>query len=161
MRGVNEKGWVLLFTLAVLLGVSLLVWAAVQFYFGAQQRYRLDADRQWALQAAETALAAAEARIVREKLADEAALARFGENCPNGLCLPGRTAVWLRECGRRPCLETWGVKVAVRGKTAKPPRYLIEYLGTQDEAEIFRITVRAWGAHPNTAVTLQSHAAWE
>ncbi len=161
MQRVDEGGWVLLFTLAVLLGLSVSVWAAVQFYFGSQQRLRHDADRQWALSLAENALAAAEARIVDERLADEAQKAAFSENCAAGLCLPGDTAVWQRMCADKPCLEQWGVPAAVRGQSARRPLYLIEYLGEHGEAELFRITVRAWGVHPATVVTLQSHVAWE
>lgn len=42
----------------------------------------------------------------------------------------------------------------------KNPRYIIEYISTQDDgAVIYRVTAKAWGKNKNTVVILQSYVS--
>lgn len=105
----------------------------------------------------------------------------FTNDCTNGLCAPaivieGRQyggepgsvkPAWARaniltgndkDNSRQPDNTTLTEMGLTNDAVAKPPRYIIEFLGrTRDGVSLCRITVRAWGRNENTVVILQSY----
>lgn len=166
----QEQGFTLFIVMMVMILVAFLVVAATQSYNTEQRIGVNDADRKFALELAEAALRKGENDIV------DFEAVTFRADCQDGLCASagsaavvvnnltieaetGNTPAWKRMCDSKLCIETNGRIYETAAKfSSKKPRYIIEYIRTQDDgAVIFRVTSRAWGRNKNTVVTLQSY----
>lgn len=160
-----QQGFSLFIVLMVMIVVAFLVVSVTQSYNTEQRISTNDADHKYAAALAETALRAGESKIAEKIAEKELAESDFKENCEDALCTVGTKPAWERAtCGdnnRSSCIENGKVPDSATG-TRNPPRYIIEYISTQNNGSvIYRVTAKAWGKNANTSVTLQSYVQAE
>ena len=163
----KPQGFALFVVLVMMIVIAFLVVAAVQSYNTEMRISSNDSDRKIAMQLAEVALRAGEAKVAGDKdVVDDAS--NYTANCTNGLCTTAekgtnKTPAWQRNTcgsGTQNCLEINGVVVSANNEQiTKEPRYIIELIEEKPTEKIFRVTARAWGVNSNTMVTVQSYVS--
>lgn len=166
-----QKGFSLFIVLMVMIVVAFFVVSVTQSYNTEQRISTNDADRKFAAALADAALREGESKIA----AFDGAV-KFTDNCTDAQCRAagskpgtygevvveqGTSAVeaWERKNGADLLIDTNGKQLANTG-AGKNPRYIIEYISTQDDgAVIYRVTAKAWGKNKNTVVILQSYVS--
>ena len=181
----KQKGFSLFIVMIVMLVIALLVVVSSQSSTTEMRISANEADRKFALSMAEGGLRDAELKIQDFSTAAVGTVS-FDYNCSSGLCLPtepisivdkkprfkvnGTVPADALEAWKRPSsnnkdktlLEDSGAKNSIAGQaTNSNVRYIIEFLGERKDKDLiryhFRVTARANGQNPNTAVTLQSY----
>lgn len=181
----KQKGFSLFIVMIVMLVIALLVVVSSQSSTTEMRISANEADRKFALSMAEGGLRDAELKIQDFSTAAVGTVS-FDYNCSSGLCLPtepisivdkkprfkvnGTVPAGALEAWKRPSsnnkdktlLEDSGAKNSIAGQaTNSNVRYIIEFLGERKDKDLiryhFRVTARANGQNPNTAVTLQSY----
>ena len=182
----KQKGFSLFIVMIVMLVIALLVVVSSQSSTTEMRISANEADRKFALSMAEGGLRDAELKIQDFSTAAVGTVS-FDYNCSSGLCLPtepisivdkkprfkvNNTAhanqtleAWKRPSdnnNKKTLLEDSQARNSIAGQaTNSNVRYIIEFLGERKDKDIiryhFRVTARANGQNPNTAVTLQSY----
>ncbi len=184
----RQQGYALFIVLMIMVVIALLVVTATQSYNTEQRISTNDADHKFATTLAEAALREGENRIYEIEDGDFS----FTDDCistsktkpeEKGLCKAAhvnagsyltaagtitvrgtsKDEAWVRKCGTDKCIEKNGKEYEISGIKVKPPRHIIEYLGTNstDNRTIYRVTAKAWGKNEKTVVILQSYVANE
>lgn len=181
----KQKGFSLFIVMIVMLVIALLVVVSSQSSTTEMRISANEADRKFALSMAESGLRDAELKIQDFSTAAVGTVS-FDYNCSSGLCLPvepvniedkkprfvvkGTVGPNPKEAWKRASdadksktlLEDPKARNSIAGKAANSNvRYIIEFLGERKDGKLtryhFRVTARANGQNPNTAVTLQSY----
>ncbi|UOP05167.1 pilus assembly PilX family protein [Conchiformibius kuhniae] len=181
----HQQGFSLFIVMIVMLVIALLVVVTSQSSTTEMRISANEADRKFALSMAESGLRDAELRIQDFSTAAVGTVS-FDYNCTGGLCLPAEPInivdtkprftvngtvpnnpieAWKRPSSansRKNLLEDPAARNSVAGQARNSNvRYIIEYLGERKDDKLiryhFRVTARANGQNPNTAVTLQSY----
>ena len=164
----KPQGFALFVVLVMMIVIAFLVVAAVQSYNTEMRISSNDSDRKTAMQLAEAALRAGEAKVAAEKdVVDD--LNNYTADCNNGLCTTAekgtnKVPAWQRNIcggtGDKNCLEVNGITISATNEDiTKEPRYIIELVEINPTEKIFRVTARAWGVNNNTMVTVQSYVS--
>lgn len=168
-----QSGFALFIVLIMMIVIAFLVVAATQTYNTELRISSNDADRKIAMQLAEAALRAGEERVAGDYVAVNDPTS-YSDNCTDGLCTTAeegsdKVAAWLRACptgATTTCLEMNGRVYntdsqgkQINNQVAKKPRYIIEFVDSSGQENIFRVTARAWGSNENTMVTVQSYVS--
>ncbi|MDZ7925607.1 MAG: pilus assembly protein [Marinagarivorans sp.] len=169
----NQKGFVLIFSLVILLiittiGTSLIQTGTIEEKMAAATR-----NKDIAFQAAEAALAAAEAQLALATPND----ADFKADCTKGLCIPAQTGLANWERAIAWTNATTFTSANIITTVAKQPQYIIEHLKsvggnnimmtnygenvTENPLKYYRITARGYGATEDARVLLQTTYAKE
>ncbi|MFP5074181.1 PilX N-terminal domain-containing pilus assembly protein [Neisseria sp. WLZKY-1] len=161
MKIIKQRGFSLPVVMVMMLVLAVMVLAAAQSFNTESRISSNDADRKMAMQVAESALRGGEAKISSLKLSQFPTVPGCSRE---GLCMPGdKNPVWEGSCDstQDSCWESRAVDYVVKPKipVSRNPKYLIERIGKENDEDILRVTVRAWGENKNTVVMLQSYVA--
>lgn len=154
------KGFSLPIVMIMMLVLAIMVLAATQLFNTESRLSSNDADRKMTMQIAEATLRQGEKVIMDQDLVGLDKKAKFISGCSdNGLCLPAQSGQAVWEGGSESLLEKKGKEYEAGVAVSKKPRYVIEWISSNADQIIYRVTVRAWGENANTVVTLQSYVA--
>lgn len=183
----KQQGFSLFMVMIIMVVIALLVVVTNQMTSTETRLGANEADRKFALSAAEGGLRHGE-KMLSEWLKDVKAAKTSGipfertfkADCKNGLCAPSEKVTWINKdkspfkiedadngkdstpAWERNNTLTGNNSNSIQGETANV-RYVIEYLGekkasgSSDTKDYFRVTSRAKGENANTVVTLQSY----
>lgn len=180
----KQQGFSLFMVMIIMVVIALLVVVTNQMTSTETRLGANEADRKFALSAAEGGLRGGEQRLsvwLKELNAAKSGTPvekTFRANCQDGLCAPSEQVTWIDEnkspfkinkddngTNSTPAWErenTLTGSNSIQGETSNV-RYIIEYLGEKkasgstETKDYFRITSRAKGENANTVVTLQSY----
>lgn len=156
----QEQGFILFSVLLTLLVASALVLVSIESFSSERHLSQNHADRQIALQLAESALRAGEEHIAQEAWSAEEFRQLASVECRQALCATHHTPAWERVCGKKLCLKTNGkeLKNALNAQLAKEyPRYIIELIKENSDTHLYRVTAWASGKNAHSVVMLQSY----
>lgn len=180
----KQQGFSLFMVMIIMVVIALLVVVTNQMTSTETRLGANEADRKFALSAAEGGLRTGEKELstwLRDLKASKSGTPvekTFRANCRDGLCAPSETVTWVNK-DKSPfkiddadngseSTPAWERDNTLTGNNSLPGetanvRYIIEYLGekkasgSSDTKDYFRITSRAKGENANTVVTLQSY----
>lgn len=177
----NQKGFSLVMVMMILVILAMMIIGAAHMSNTEMRVSSNDADYKYAVSLAEQALQAAEQDAFNMTYASTAAgggpcenteecaplsdadiRALFREGvCDNGLCsFRDGVVAWEQPGVWDDVAQTRELETPVSNDTSRPPRYMLEFLGTSAvdgvPMRVFRVTARAWGKNGNTSATLQS-----